>query len=491
VGADPRPCEREGEFAGMIPVPIAATAYWASQTVQGNRATRQRLKFLTSTQLWEPGRLQQFQLQKLQDLVRHAHDTVPYYRALMDRHGVRPEQIRDFDDYRRLPVLTRTSLRTHGPDLMSRAAGRDLRRRQSSGSTGECVEFVQDADFDRWCRAHQLRAYAWCGAWRLGEPFALVWGAPAYFEARSRASMLDSRLSNRVELNAFRLDRASLERLFDQIVTRRPVLISGYATAIYLLARLARERGTGFPSLRAVQPNAEPLNAAMRTEIEAGFGCDVFDKYGSRETNIVGHEAPDHNGLRIQAEHTYVEFLDEAGNPCPPGVLGRLVLTTLNNRAMPLLRYETTDLAAPLDVVDQSGLGLPAMSPVVGRDQDVLCTPDGGLLHPQMFSNVLRQFPTVAWFQVVQHREDALVLRVVADDALVTEQKDRISALIRELAGFPFAIDFEQLPDMPESRTGKFRLCVCDLPGSRQDRELRSLNDMRAGGQSDGGIGVP
>ena len=175
----------------------------------------------------------------------------------------------------------------------------------------------------------------------------------------------------------------------------------------------------------------------------------------------------------------------------PPGVLGRLVLTTLNNRAMPLLRYETTDLAAPLNVMDQSGLGLPAMSPVMGRDQDVLCTPDGGLLHPQMFSNVLRQFPTVTWFQVVQHREDALLFRVVADGALAAEQKERIAALIRELSGFPFAIDFEQLPDMPQSLTGKFRLCVCDLPGSRQDRELWSLNDLRAGGQIDGGVGVP
>jgi phenylacetate-CoA ligase len=166
----------------MIPVPIAATAYWASQTAQGNRATRQRLQFLTSTQRWEPDRLQQFQFRKLQDLVRYAYDTVPYYRTVMDRHGTRPEHIRDFDDYRRLPLLARTALRTHGPDLVSRAAGTHLRRRQSSGSTGERVEFVQDADFDRWCRAHQLRTYAWCGAWRLGEPFALIWGAPAYFE---------------------------------------------------------------------------------------------------------------------------------------------------------------------------------------------------------------------------------------------------------------------------------------------------------------------
>lgn len=460
-------------------MPMARTLYWASQAIQRKGEIRRRLELLNNTQYWEPDRLRAFQWRKLQLLVRHAYDTVPYYRELMDRHTLRPEHLREEDDYRRLPQLSRTTLRFRADDLMSRTAPADVQRRQSSGSTGERVEFCQDRDFDLWSRAHQLRTYSWCGSWQLGEPFALVWGSPTYFETRSRTSRVDNRLSNRIELDAFRLDHAALDRLLNQLAIFQPRLISGYTTAIYLLARLARQRGVTFPELRAIQPNAEPLSDPIRTEIEHGFGCEVFDKYGSRETNIIAHESPAHDCLRIQAEHTYVEILDNQGHPCPPGKLGRLVVTTLNNHAMPLLRYQTTDLAVPLAATTHDGLGLPAMSSVIGRTQDILCTPDGGLIHPQMFSNVLRQFAAIDWFQVVQHEEDALALRVVTRTSLENET-EQISSLICDLAGFNFRITFELLRDMPASSTGKFRLCVCDLPSNTLDRDLRALNNLRA-----------
>lgn len=462
----------------VIPPAVGRLLYRTSQATGGSTVER-RLHLLRDTQRWDPTALHEFQFRKLVDLVRHSYERVPYYRATMRRHGLHPDRIRDFDDYRRLPFLTRRDLRDHQSELLARPVSATLATRQSSGSTGERVQFQQDRDFDLWCDAHQIRTYEWCGGWRPGEPFVLIWGAPAYFETRTRRQRINARLLNRLELNGYRLDRAAVNALLERVVAFRPAIISGYTTALYLLARAAREQGATFDRLRAVQPNAEPLNAVMRAEMQAAFGCEVFDKYGSRETNIVAHESPAHAGMCIQAEHTYVEFLTRNGTPCRPGETGRLVVTTLNNRAMPLLRYETSDLAAPLAGTCPSGTTLPRMTSVLGRRQDVLRTPEGGLIHPQLFSNILRQFPAVEWFQIVQQREHELTVRAVAPVGLPADDQEQIAHLIRTLSGFAFVIVFDLLRDMPESPTGKFRLCVSELPHGG-DEPLARLNATRA-----------
>lgn len=460
---------------------VAAAGYWTSQALQGKGAVLGRLRRLEASQWWPPERIQAAQAARLSRLVAHCYEHVPYYREVMDGAGIDPRDVVDQASFSQLPVLTRETLRTRGPDLVARTADRaHLPARWSSGSTGERVEVRQDRQFDQWCRAHQLRTYRWCGGWRLGEPFALVWGSPVQFEARSRAQDLDNRISRRVELNAFRLDRPSVDRTLDALARVQPHLVSGYTTALFVLGQRARARGVELPHLRAVQPTAEPMTPAMRAGIEEGFGCPAFDKYGSRESSIAAHESPAHAGLCVQAEHTYLEFLGPGGEPCPPGRPGRIVLTTLHNDAQPLLRYETSDVAAPLDGRCPSGIGLPLMTPVEGRLQDVLCTPDGGIVHPQLFSNVIRQLPAVQWFQVVQEEEARLTVRLVAPAGrLAAEDQERIAALIRHHAGFDYAIDFDHLADMPDpsTATGKFRLCVCAVPAGAQ--VLASLHAAR------------
>jgi phenylacetate-coenzyme A ligase PaaK-like adenylate-forming protein len=468
---------------------LAEGCYWVSKRLQGEGAIRRRLATLTESQWLDPEQVRALQLEKLERLVAHCYEAVPHYREAMDDRGIVPHDIVDFESFAALPVLTRETLSDQAEKLTSSSVDpHTLRLRHTSGSTGERVTVSQDPDFDMWCRAHQLRTYSWCGGWRLGDPFVLIWGSPVLFETRSRRQRLDNRLSRRVELNAFRLDRRSIDRMLDALARLQPRLISGYTTALHLLAQRAVERGIELTRLAAVQTTAEPLPPPMRSAIAAGFDCEVFDKYGSRETSIVAHEAPAHEGMCIQAEHTYVEFLTAEGTPCRPGQPGRLVLTTLNNFAQPLLRYETADIAAPLEGRCKSGIGLPLMTPVEGRLHDVICAPDGGMVHPQLFSNVMRQVPQVKWFQVVQQRDARLLLRLVTPTGSLSEPtRGLIAELVRRHSGFDYEISFEQLEDMPKASTttGKYRVCVSTA--SAHGSEIERLNAMRAGDEPSGG----
>ena len=442
-----------------LPVSIAARLYWAAEATRGWDVVASRHRELVENQWRSPEEIADLQLKKLQQMLVWAYETVPYYRALMQHRGLTGRSFTHPDMLRRLPKLTRPILRSSQDALRSTAIASDhIHDNFSSGSTGLRAAFKQDVDHKLWARAHQLRAYGWCEGWTVGEPFALIWGNPVYWQKANLHRRVVNALSNRVELNAFRLGAAEIADMLARLVRLRPRLISGYSTALYLIARLARDTATRIPELRAVQPTAEPLTEEMRQTLMDGFGCPVFDKYGSRETNIVAHESPAHAGMCIQSENVFVEFLRPDDTPCAPGETGTLVFTTLNNLAMPLIRYQSSDLAAPLPGRCPSGRGLPLMTPVRGRQQDVLSTPDGEV-HPQVFSNIFMRFVEIEWFQVVQERMDTLHVRVVAPSGLSDAVREEIRALVTQHTGYPFRLEFELLSEMPPSVTGKFRLC--------------------------------
>ena len=433
---------------------------------------RERLSFLEHNQGLSRRDLEAMQQEKLAELLEHAWRTVPYYRRIFDQRGLRPQDIQSTSDLAKLPLLNRASLLSNQDELLSSAAdAKTLQINYSSGSTGQRARFLQDKNFRLWMRAHQLRTYSWCSDWRPCERFTLLWGSEIYWSSKTIHDKLFNLISNRRELNTFRLSPDQLTRFVDYLRGFDPVLISSYTNALHLVARELDEREIRLPGLRAVQATSEPFPPAIRNRVSAVFQCEVFDKYGSRETNIVSHECPTHDGMLIQTENVVVEVIDDDGTPCAPGNTGRVVLTTLNNRSMPLIRYETSDLAALLPGESRGGFKFPRMSPVAGRQQDLIITPQGHYVDAYFFSYLLMRFEEIAWFQVVQSEPERLLLRIVSPKGIASDRIDEIAKRVKAHTGYPFALDFEFLPAMPQSATGKFRLCVSNLTAARDVRK--------------------
>jgi phenylacetate-CoA ligase len=449
-----------------ISPPIAEAIYWRQLAYRGRGAVRERLQWLVGNETRSPAEIGALQAAKLADLVTHCYDTVPYYQRVMQERGLRPADITSPVDLRKLPVLSRAKLAAHRDELRSTQADlKTLQVNYSSGSTGIRAEFSQDQDFRLWMRAHQLRTYAWCDNWRLGEPFVLLWGSEIYWNLKQPIERFENRLVNRREFNTFRLSPELISRFLKELTRFRPVLVSTYSNAIHLITREAEQRGMHIEGLRAVQATSEPLPPSLRENIIRTLNCAVYDKYGMRESNVVSHESPDHDGMLIQAENVVVEVVDDEFQPCPEGSLGRVVVTTLNNRSMPLLRYETSDVASLLPRSPGAVLPFPRMSSVAGRLQDLILVPGRGHVDSYLFSYLLMRQPQIRWFQVVQERPEALILRLYAPSGLDGVTREEITERIHRHTGFPFQIELDVLASMPESSTGKFRLCVSNLVG--------------------------
>jgi phenylacetate-CoA ligase len=404
---------------------------------------------------------------KLRALVAHCHARMPAYRALLDDHGIAPAAIRGHRDLARLPLMTKTFLRAHFPDgLLDPALPRvDRYVHRTGGSTGEPMFFYLSRRARATDRAGFYRHLRWVGSER-GELLFSVWGDMVVATQRARwARTLKSRLITRnVVLDAFEMTPATMDGFLALMRRRRPAVLRGYTTALVELARHADAHAIAVSGLRAVLTTAEQILPWQRELLERVFGAPVFDEYGCGEVQGVAYECAAHTGLHVALEHAIVEIVDEAGCPKPPGEVGRVALTGLDNLAMPFIRYVNGDEAALLPEPCPCGRGLPLMSPVQGRTADMIYGVNGQRAHGEFFTHLIHE---IGWtdglpiteFQVVQASRDTLRFDLAAGAMPPATEMERVTRRIQDYLG-PMQVEFRHVAHVDRGRSGKRRFTL-------------------------------
>jgi len=181
---------------------------------------------------------------------------------------------------------------------------------------------------------------------------------------------------------------------------------------------------------------------------------------------------PESGLYHLMAETVLAEVLDEAGEPCAPGEMGRLVLTDLSNFATPIIRYEPGDyaeLAGPCSC----GRGLPALVRILGRSRNILRLPDGRRFWPRLNPIRYRDLAPIAEYQIVQNEPDLLEMKLVVESPLTAKQEADLADLLRRAVGYPFRIAFTYYEgEIPRGPGRKFEEFLCFLPeeGEGQSR---------------------
>ena len=221
------------------------------------------------------------------------------------------------------------------------------------------------------------------------------------------------------------------------------------------LIRYSRARGEKLPGLRQVATLGEALDPNVRTICEREWAVPVVDAYSSQEFGMIAVQCPTGTHYHVQSETMLVEVLDDAGNPCKPGEIGRLVLTSLHNFASPLIRYEIGDMAEAGSPCS-CGRGLPVVMRILGRARNMLTLPSGDQICPRfVFEDFAWDLP-IRQLQVVQNSLETLTVRLVSDRQLKPEEEKRVTDSLLKTARHPFAIRFEYVPEIPRAASGKF-----------------------------------
>lgn len=431
------------------------------------------LRELEKTQWLPPEELKSRQWEKLERMVRHAGARCPFYRDRFAASELDPARF-SLEDFQRLPSLTKTDIRSHAPRLRAQGMeGTPIRPGRTGGSTSVPLEFVVDEASIRRKAACAIRHNAWAG-WHPGDKTAMVWGATdtsSTFKLRMRNLVLDRRFA----LDTLRLDEGMMHAFARRLKDDRPRVVYGHSHSTYIMACFMQKHGYTAPTVKTVVSTSTVLADVERAGIENVFHCKVFDRYGCEETSLISSECDRHEGMHINADHLYVEFLQD-GRPVRPGECGEIHLTDLTNVAMPFIRYKVEDAGTPTSHSCSCGRGLPMMEKVQGRVADFIVTPDGRVIFGvSILDNFTAKFMGLERVQIIQDLIDHLVVKIVRgdgfDEAVVRGFEDRIP----EFFGKEMRYDLEFVDEIPREPSGKYRFTISKIPNPFQEAAGRAI----------------
>lgn len=437
-------------FSHEVLLPLA-------DAVLGQRA-RTRLDELLTFQ-WLPGDvIERYRSERLQQLMHFSTARVPFYREALRTRGLRPEEIMSVADLPRLPIVNKQHLRGRFDDLRVEAFSGPVIEMKSSGSTGEQTTVLVDKIVNDEVFATQLLFWSW-GGFAMGRPH-LQTGMSLNRGIVKRLKDLAFRCTY---MSAFDLTDAAMKAAVRHIDRRGIRALFGYASSLYVFARYLEARGLK-RSMDCVFTWGDSLFPHYRELIERIFGCRVNDCYGLGEGLQCAAQCEYHDALHEAMHGVIVEIVDHEGQPVPEGQMGRVVVTRLTPGPMPLIRYETGDVAYFVAGPCACGRALRRISRIQGRATDIVTTPAGDRLIVHFFTQIFEMIPDIAQFQVRQDRPESITVRYVPALGFAETALDRIRAEIAANCRYPLEVRFEQVVDIPPERSNKRRFVISNVP---------------------------
>ncbi|HUO44247.1 MAG TPA: hypothetical protein VMT94_04970 [Burkholderiales bacterium] len=417
---------------------------------------------LERSQWWPPGKLRQTQFGQLALLLRHAHANVPLYRERWTQCGYRPDATLTEELFAALPLLVRADLQQHFDELKARqvpAAHGAASEDRTSGSTGTPVIFLKTGLTYLYWQAATLREHLW-----HRRDFS---GALAVIRSQSRPGSYAGWGPSTDA--AFRtgpshvLDiTTDVDSQLDWLAQKNPDYLLTLATNAGALAQRSLERGVKPLRLREVRVFGETLPSDLRALVREAWGVPVVDCYSASEIDYLALQCPEFEHYHVQSEQNLVEVLDEDGRPCAPGQTGRVVVSTLHNFALPLIRYEIGDYAEVGEPCP-CGRGLPVLRRVLGRSRNMLMLPDGRRLWPSFPSSLWAPLAPLRQLQLVQHARDRIEARFVSPRELTADEAARLIVAFQQCLTYPFSIALKRVEAVERTPGGKYEDFICRI----------------------------
>ena len=386
-----------------------------------------------------------------------------YYRGLCENRGL---VLKDGFNWNEIPILKKKDIQIPFEEILSVNSSKGLYCHNTSGSSGTPFVFAKNKKSHVKALALYLDRLH-----RLGIDYGTDLQARFYGIPKKGISyhkeIIKDRLAGRIRFPVFDLTDDRLNEILKSFSKNRFVYINGYTNSILLFANFLIRKNILLkdicPSLRCVIPTSEVCTSTHRELMEKAFGVEVFVEYGAAELDIIAMEDLSHNFI-VNNETLLVEILDENDKPVNPGEVGRVVVTSLFNEAMPFIRY---------DLGDRVKLGTITTSThrtidyVEGRVNDNIILPSGKISPGLTFYYIVKVLfegrPNIKEFVIHQTKINTFEFQYVAEVEVSDLEKGKINTEIERYLESGLKVQFIKKEVLERHTSGKLKTFVSHL----------------------------
>jgi phenylacetate-CoA ligase len=406
-----------------------------------------------------------FQLNKLRSLIRHVYIHVPYYRRVFRSIGLLPEDINSFDDYRRIPIITKEEIRNHWDEFISdefEHLDRRLIARYTSGSSGDALKVVKTYQERIVSGRHFMKARMKRGL--ILPTRCVAFGGSPYFIENQGGTI---RMGNMLVFSGLHLSEDTIHRYIKDMIYIQPNWIYSLPSIIDVIAKYIIEKGItlSLSNLQLIELAGEYLSEDVRERVKRAFNVSPASQYACQEVWGISFECSA-NLMHVIDDNIYLEVERSDGYPAKFGEEGESIVTSFTSRTMPFIRYNTRDIVAFIGERCACGSNKSIIRMIGGRTTDyVLGCP--GKVGNIIFDTTMKYIQDKHDIEVIKHRVVQLSVsefeiwvssKSIWDDTIKQTFIESATSLLENQASFVFRF----VEELPEHKSGKRRSFIID-----------------------------
>lgn len=413
---------------------------------------------LEESQWWTQAQLESRQQALLARILNHHSEHNPSFKQRLTDQRLTVEDVSTLDGLKRLKPIGKRDIQQAGIAFNSVAVPPShlpIRKSQTSGRTGEPITILKTEINHQFFIALMSREHSW---WHHNYKHKLAsvravhqkyeespnWGGPI-------AEQFESGPAIGVPLN---LD---VRQQLDYLNKFDPDMLSIHAGVLSAMCSIWESDGYTL-NLKHIKNVGETLHSSLKERVKLITGVDIMDQYSSSEVGCISIECPGTGLQHTMAETLLVEVLNEAGEQCKPGELGRVVITDFYNTISPMIRYDIGDYAEVGEPCT-CGRNHSTLKRIVGRERGLFRRANGDRFWPTAGQYAAERVVKVNQWQIIQHSLEDIEYKLVTDQPLTEEQHLKLLEIFRKTLKFDCVRITEYRTQLPTD--GKYEESIC------------------------------